>query len=1192
MAFEMDQDNNIMKSFIKEIYIFISPLLDADKDKEDWLDFFESTGWDLRAVVGNAQGYSSQISDFIAQFIDVFQTIAFDIKDIVQNGPPKNFNELKLDIEKVGHLVQSLEALTSEARNTFDSFPEFSDQIQQMPGDILNALVLSYIYDKNKSNYYLFKFLGFIHLGPQEKKQINGFVFRTKNKLPYIDFKAIVEFIKNPKSYFLNRYFPNGSFDSLENVNQTGFIFFSSLSHVLTTFNLNAEPGNGFFSQEVNDSLGKHIDRLKGLIRIEKRHAGIKLDHGQAIPVEFYIEVTIGFLEKIKNGPGIFMIPKGGGSYSNVFGRYSFECQMIFPSQGFAFTNDGLILYAGPASGSSTINAYFRLSRIRLPGEQKITLWGNQTGSRIDVSSISIHGILDWGNIKKEIGVQLNLNECALVIKKEFFDGFLKQVIPIEALECKFDLSIGYSNLNGFHFAGSGGLEINLSKNINLGPIELLDSKIRISPQLGEKPGIANSFGTTLKGNLGPLKAVIEDLGLKFNLGFPPDMKGNLGLIDLDLGIKPPKGVGLSIDAHGFRGGGYLFIDVEKGEYAGALELEVFKMFTLKALGIITTKLPDGSPGFSLLILITAEFQAVQLGFGFTLNGVGGLLGLNRTSNMEEIGRRVKTGTSGEIFFPKNLVANVKSVISGMKTVFPEHQGNFVFGPVGRIGWGTPTIVEVELGLVIDVPDPVRVAIIGAARMDLPHRDVWPRVIQLRMAFAVSVDFGKKMFALNATLFDSRIVLFTISGDMVLRIGWGANPMFIFSIGGFHPKYREAPADLQNMNRLSIRALDLPFIKMGYDLYLAITSNTVQFGINAYLLGKVLNVEASGSFEFDVLFQFNPFYFVASVSCKAALIIDLGFLGRHELFAIHIYGELSGPKPWHIVGRASFKILWFELSFNLEHEWGDKAEIIPLVKVNVLNMLREEFSKALNWQGIPDPGSVQGVTIGQIAPEDLVLFPSTTLRVSQKVAPLGLNLEKIGEEAIEGATKFEITSIEIGGSPALTESFVKEQFAPANFLKLSDDEKIARPSFEMMQGGVSFKVSENGNKTEGNEVPVTIEYEVNYLKAKERQTVKVKDGRQMKELKTLPLTTAQFNRESRGSAAFRTPFSRETTRPSHHAPQPIRKREVGYQVVDAADNNKVLHEGKFGSQAEAFQFLVAEAQKDSTRQLEVVTQYN
>ncbi len=123
-------------------------------------------------------------------------------------------------------------------------------------------------------------------------------------------------------------------------------------------------------------------------------------------------------------------------------------------------------------------------------------------------------------------------------------------------------------------------------------------------------------------------------------------------------------------------------------------------------------------------------------------------------------------------------------------------------------------------------------------------------------------------------------------------------------------------------------------------------------------------------------------------------------------------------------------------------------------------------------------------------------------------------------------------------------------------------------------------------------MPVTIEYEVNYLKAKERQTVKVKDGRQMKELKTLPLTTAQFNRESRGSAAFRTPFSRETTRPSHHAPQPIRKREVGYQVVDAADNNKVLHEGKFGSQAEAFQFLVAEAQKDSTRQLEVVTQYN
>lgn len=60
-------------------------------------------------------------------------------------------------------------------------------------------------------------------------------------------------------------------------------------------------------------------------------------------------------------------------------------------------------------------------------------------------------------------------------------------------------------------------------------------------------------------------------------------------------------------------------MDTEKGEYIGALELSFQDLFDLKAVGIISTKLPDGSPGFSLLIIITAEFSPIQLGFGFTL---------------------------------------------------------------------------------------------------------------------------------------------------------------------------------------------------------------------------------------------------------------------------------------------------------------------------------------------------------------------------------------------------------------------------------------------------------------------------------------------------------------------------------------------------------------------------------------------
>ena len=44
-----------------------------------------------------------------------------------------------------------------------------------------------------------------------------------------------------------------------------------------------------------------------------------------------------------------------------------------------------------------------------------------------------------------------------------------------------------------------------------------------------------------------------------------------------------------------------------------------FKFLSLKAIGLLNTKFPDGRPGFSLLIIIAAEFTPIQLGFGFTL---------------------------------------------------------------------------------------------------------------------------------------------------------------------------------------------------------------------------------------------------------------------------------------------------------------------------------------------------------------------------------------------------------------------------------------------------------------------------------------------------------------------------------------------------------------------------------------------
>ena len=51
------------------------------------------------------------------------------------------------------------------------------------------------------------------------------------------------------------------------------------------------------------------------------------------------------------------------------------------------------------------------------------------------------------------------------------------------------------------------------------------------------------------------------------------------------------------------------------------LELEFQNQFSLKAFALLTTRLPNGETGFSLLILISAEFTPIAARFRFQAHG-------------------------------------------------------------------------------------------------------------------------------------------------------------------------------------------------------------------------------------------------------------------------------------------------------------------------------------------------------------------------------------------------------------------------------------------------------------------------------------------------------------------------------------------------------------------------------------------
>src|SRR6185436_9038336 len=184
------------------------------------------------------------------------------------------------------------------------------------------------------------------------------------------------------------------------------------------------------------------------------------------------------------------------------------------------------------------------------------------------------------------------------------------------------------------------------------------------------------------------LNAVVENIGLGVDFALVNDRSGNAGPLDVALRFKPPKGVGLSLDTGVVKGGGYLFFDFDKEEYAGALELDFAGIVSVKAIGLITTRMPDGSKGFSLLIVITAEFgTGIQLGFGFTLLAVGGILGLNRTMALQPLVESVRSGAITSVMFPRDVVANAPRIISDLRTFFPPREGTFLIGPMAKLGW-------------------------------------------------------------------------------------------------------------------------------------------------------------------------------------------------------------------------------------------------------------------------------------------------------------------------------------------------------------------------------------------------------------------------------------------------------------------------------------------------------------------------
>ncbi len=759
-------------------------------------------------------------------------------------------------------------------------------------------------------------------------------------------------------------------------------------------------------------------------------------------------------LEPTADGAGLelgLMLPFGGQNTLDVpLSPPTWSAQVAFSTEVPADTTGEirppgdirLTPPAGPLGGSATVEVTAR------PADPFVLL-GITGGTRLELGSAEASTGLALtfdpatGTATATPTAEGQIAGGKVVIDTSGGDGFVATILGDQRLESDFSVGFTFAPGTGLRFHGSDGLEIQIPVHVELGPAEVRAVYLRASVSDGSVPvEVSAAFAATL----GPVKAVVDRIGAVATLTFP-DGGGNLGPADLAVGFKPPTGVGLSIDAGTVTGGGFLSFDPDRGEYAGALELELAGFLAVTAIGLISTRMPDGSRGFSLLVVLTAEFGegGIQLGLGFRLLAVGGILGLNRGMRVQALMEGVRTGAIESVMFPRDVVANAPRILSDLAAFFPPQDGVFLIGPMVKIGWGTPTLISASVAVIIQVPGDI--AFLGVVKVALPTED--DPLLLLQADFAGVFELDKKRLYFFASLFASRVLGITLEGEMGAIVGFTDPGELLVSIGGFNPAFKPPAAlPFQVPKRISLNLVNSSAARVSASGYFAVTSNTAQFGADLDLFFGFSDFSLQGNAGFDALFQFLPFKFVGHARARASVkVFGVG------LFSVGLDFTLSGPTPWRAAGTASISILFFSIDIDFDKSWGE-ARDITLPPIEVLSLLATELGKQESWRTRPPVAGPSPVGLRTLPPDeaDVVLHPQGTLVVSQRAVPLDITVDVVGEQRADDVTRAGLTAS--GGLVKVADA--TENFALGQFQNLSDSDKLSRPSFERQHSGLEL----------------------------------------------------------------------------------------------------------------------------------------
>ncbi|MCX4471783.1 hypothetical protein OOK41_15960 [Micromonospora sp. NBC_01655] len=1066
MSDDVERNRNVLALLWGELRTLAEPVL-GSYDPWRRARLMRALGWDLEAISGvDAHTFEA--------WVGTVGTAVDTLDAAIAGGRPDSLAELKKIGTAAGTAFGQVGALPPAVRG---KLPAVDGLPEALADDLVDHLILTYLLRRAPWAVPLLTLLGLVtpgaELPPNPPMPAGDAPIRLPRHRDELHLERLVELVADPGGYLKGLYAPAG-WDTPEAVEALAARLLPRLAATLRAFGVDAahgvRPGIGPDQGEAGLRLADGLLRVRFAVAGPPGGGEPAALAGQPGPRALAgpadgdpdAQLRLGVTLALACWDGLLtgiVAPTGEAHLEGAFGRWNVATDLAGAGPAIAINSAGVTV----AGGGPAVKFSAEVARIA-PKDQPGWVIGAPDGTHLAIGQLVLRGRATLGTGRDDIELMLAAGRAELVVKAGDGDGLLARLLPADGLRFGFDLGLGWSLRTGLHLSGAAALTADYPMHLSLRGVHLEGLRIALAAST-HTASVGLTVTTTVRAEIGPLHAVVENIGIRADLTFPPALPagtGNLGGADLVPRFKAPDGVGLRIDNGFVNGGGYLFVDEPRGMYAGALQLGIaakdglspMRGFLLQATAILNTRNPDGSRlaeadgehTFSMLVVGTFQwYPGLMLFWGISITGLGLVVGHNRRSNPEEVRNAARAGTLDSLLFPEDVVGRAPAVIATLSRIFPVDPTGTVLGAMVRLNFLSGQIVA-DLAVLVEFPDPVRVLLLGKLVVDFRPAG------RLRLDSVGIVDVARKEISLDAALIDSNLFGQPVSGEMALRARWGGDKSFAMSIGGFHPRYCP-PAGFPSLKRFEIKLLKLgKGIKL--NAYLAVTSNTAQFGAELLMKFEAAGFVLDGRAWLDVLFQFKPFWFTAEIGAYVALTYD-----GTELLVIRLFIGVSGPGPWRAWGEARIKFLWWEVSAKLDWTDGKKNDQPEPSYVDAADLLQQALST-------PDAWAVRATAVGAEpvalrAVEDtggaLLLSPGAALGVRQNVLPLGVELRRIGTSRLRGPNRFTLTEVSAGtGDDAARGTLgeaILDDFAPGQFRDLTPEERMLTPGFERLEAG-------------------------------------------------------------------------------------------------------------------------------------------